>query len=110
MRAWDSASIPRSPPRPAPPHPPRLRARWCRPLRKRSWTLIVGNLITPGLPVSFGIWPFVSDLRTGSFTGGGGEEALLTAAAVQMCRFYDLPSSVGAGMTDAKAIDAQAGL
>ncbi len=72
-------------------------------------TLIVGNLITPGLPVSFGIWPFVSDLRTGSFTGGGGEEALLTAAAVQMCRFYDIPSSVGAGMTDAKAIDAQAG-
>ena len=71
--------------------------------------LIVGNLIRPGLPVSFGIWPFVSDLRTGSFTGGGGEEALLTAAAVQMCRFYDLPSSVGAGMTDAKAIDAQAG-
>jgi trimethylamine--corrinoid protein Co-methyltransferase len=72
-------------------------------------TLIVGNLIRPGLPVSFGIWPFVSDLRTGAFTGGGGEEALLTAAAVQMCRFYDLPSSVGAGMTDAKAIDAQAG-
>jgi trimethylamine--corrinoid protein Co-methyltransferase len=71
--------------------------------------LIVGNLIRPGLPVSFGIWPFVSDLRTGAFTGGGGEEALLTAAAVQMCRFYDLPSSVGAGMTDAKAIDAQAG-
>jgi len=71
--------------------------------------LIIGNLIRPGLPVSFGIWPFVSDLRTGSFTGGGGEEALLTAAAVQMCRFYDLPSSVGAGMTDAKAIDAQAG-
>jgi trimethylamine--corrinoid protein Co-methyltransferase len=71
--------------------------------------LIVGNLIWPGLPVSFGIWPFVSDLRTGSFTGGGGEEALLTAAAVQMCNFDDLPSSVGAGMTDAKAIDAQAG-
>jgi trimethylamine--corrinoid protein Co-methyltransferase len=72
--------------------------------------LIVGNLIWPGLPVSFGIWPFVSNLRTGSFTGGGGcEEALLTAAAVQMCNFYDLPSSVGAGMTDAKAIDAQAG-
>ncbi len=71
--------------------------------------LIVGNLIRPGLPVSFGIWPFVSDLRTGAFTGGGGEEALLTAAAVQMCRFYDLPSSVGAGMTDSKSIDAQAG-
>jgi trimethylamine--corrinoid protein Co-methyltransferase len=71
--------------------------------------LLMVNLIRPGHPMIFGNWPFVSDLRTGSFTGGGGEEAVLTAAAAQMARFYDLPCSVGAGMTDSKIPDAQAG-
>ena len=56
----------------------------------------------------FGNWPFVSDLRTGAFSGGG-EEAVLNAAAAQIANFYDLPSSVGAGMTDSKACDNQAG-
>jgi trimethylamine--corrinoid protein Co-methyltransferase len=71
--------------------------------------LLLVNLIRPGHPMVFGNWPFVSDLRTGSFSGGGGEEAVLTAAAAQMGNFYDLPTSVGAGMTDSKLPDAQAG-
>ena len=56
-----------------------------------------------------GPWPFVSDLRTGSFTGGSGEEAIISAAAAQMTNFYGLVSSVGAGMTDSKSPDNQAG-
>ncbi len=71
--------------------------------------LLLVNLIRPGHPMTFGNWPFVSDLRTGAFTGGGGEEAVLAAAAAQMARFYDLPCSVGAGMSDSKALDAQSG-
>ncbi len=71
--------------------------------------LAVVNLIRPGCPVTFAAWPFVTDLRTGSFSGGSGEQALLAAAAVQMANFYDLPSSVGAGMTDSKIPDAQYG-
>ena len=71
--------------------------------------LVMVNLIRPGHPMIFGNWPFVSDLRTGSFTGGSGEEAVLSAAAVQMARFYDIPCSVGAGMSDSKLADAQAG-
>lgn len=71
--------------------------------------LIVVNLASPGHPVIFSNWPFVSDLRTGAFTGGGGEEAVLSAAAAQIARFYDLPSGVGAGMADAKLPDNQAG-
>ncbi|MDX1737824.1 MAG: trimethylamine methyltransferase family protein, partial [Alphaproteobacteria bacterium] len=35
--------------------------------------LCMVNMISPGTPMSFAIWPFVSDLRTGSFTGGSGE-------------------------------------
>ena len=67
------------------------------------------DVVEPGFPVVLGPWPFVSDLRTGSFTGGSGEEAVVSAAAAQMVNFYDLPNSVGAGMTDSKLPDYQAG-
>ena len=71
--------------------------------------LAVVNLFKPGCPMTFAAWPFITDLRTGSFTGGSGEQALLAAAAVQMGKFYNLPNSVGAGMTDSKIPDTQAG-
>jgi len=71
--------------------------------------LLMIDVVKPGFPVVLGPWPFVSDLRTGSFTGGSGEEAVVSAAAVQMVNFYGLPSSVGAGMTDSKLPDYQAG-
>jgi trimethylamine--corrinoid protein Co-methyltransferase len=71
--------------------------------------LAVVNMVRPGSPLSFGMWPFISDLRTGAFSGGSGEEALITAATVQLCNHFGLVSSVGSGMTDAKTMDAQAG-
>ncbi|MDH3519879.1 MAG: trimethylamine methyltransferase family protein [Myxococcales bacterium] len=72
-------------------------------------TLAVMNLIRPGIPFLMGAWPFISDLRTGSFTGGSGEQALVASAMGQLCNFYGLPSSVSASMTDSKLPDAQAG-
>lgn len=69
----------------------------------------VVNLINPGGPVDFGPWTFVADLRTGAFSGGGGEEAVLQAAAGQIARHFQLPGIVAAGMTDAKRPDYQAG-
>ncbi|MEM7111661.1 MAG: trimethylamine methyltransferase family protein [Chloroflexota bacterium] len=71
--------------------------------------LAIVNIINPGCPMTFAIWPFISDLRTGAFSGGSGEEALVMAACAQIGRFYDLPTSVAASMTDAKLPDAQAG-
>ena len=71
--------------------------------------LAVVNIINPGCPMTFAIWPFISDLRTGAFSGGSGEEALIMAACAQIGRFYDLPTSVAASMTDSKVPDAQAG-
>ena len=56
-----------------------------------------------------GKWAFVSDLRTGAFSGGGAEQALLGAAAGQMSAFYGVPGGMGAGMTDSKLPDNQAG-
>ncbi len=71
--------------------------------------LCVVNLIRPGSVINFGMWPFISDLRTGSFSGGSGEEALISAATVQICNHFDLITCVGTGMTDAKTMDVQAG-
>ncbi len=71
--------------------------------------LCVMNLVRPGSAINFGMWPFISDLRTGAFTGGSGEEALISAAAVQICNHFGFITSIGAGMTDAKTIDVQAG-
>jgi trimethylamine--corrinoid protein Co-methyltransferase len=71
--------------------------------------LTVVHMIRPGNPMNFGMWPFISDLRTGAFSGGSGEEALIIAAATQIINHYGLISSVPSGMTDSKTMDAQAG-
>ncbi len=68
------------------------------------------NLIAPGHPCIMGLWPFVSDLRTGAMSGGSGEEAILNAAAAQVSGSYlGLPTGVAAGMADSKLPDNQAG-
>ncbi len=72
-------------------------------------SLAVINLLKPGHPVVLGNWAFVSDLRTGAFSGGGGEQALLGAASGQMSAFYGVPGGMGAGMSDSKLPDNQAG-
>ena len=71
--------------------------------------LCIANLVRPGSAINFGMWPFISDLRTGAFTGGSGEEALAMAASAQLANHFGMISCVGAGMTDAKTMDAQAG-
>jgi trimethylamine--corrinoid protein Co-methyltransferase len=71
--------------------------------------LVFVNLLVPGHPCIFGTWPFVSDLRTGSMSGGSGEQAVLMAACGQMGRYYGLPTGIAAGMADAKMPDAQSG-
>ena len=71
--------------------------------------LVYVNLIKKGHPAIIGIWPFVSDLRTGAMSGGSGEQAILMSACGQMGRFYDLPTGIAAGMADSKLPDAQSG-
>jgi len=72
-------------------------------------SLSVINMLKSGHPVVLGTWTMVSDLRTGAFSDGGGEQALLGAAAGQMSTFYGIPGGMGAGMTDSKLPDNQAG-
>lgn len=66
-------------------------------------------LVEPSARIIFAPKPLVSDLRTGAMCGGGGEQAIVMAAAAQMGRYYDLPVSSIAGYSDSKVHDAQAG-
>jgi trimethylamine---corrinoid protein Co-methyltransferase len=73
-------------------------------------SLVMVNAISPGFPMVFSNWPLVVDLRTGSFSGGSGETAVLNAASAQVSNWLGLPSGVACSMSDAKAIDAQYGM
>ncbi len=73
-------------------------------------SLVMVHAISPGHPMVFSNWPLVIDLRTGAFSGGSGETAVLNAASAQLSNWLGLPSGVACSMTDAKAIDAQYGM
>ena len=73
-------------------------------------SLIMVSSFKPGFPMVFSNWPFVVDLRTGAFCGGGGETALMNAASAQISNWLGLPSGVTSSMSDAKAVDAQMGM
>ena len=73
-------------------------------------SLVMIHAIQPGFPMVFSNWPLVIDLRTGAFSGGSGETAVLNAASAQLSNWLGLPSGVACSMTDAKAIDAQYGM
>ena len=72
--------------------------------------LVMVNIYAPGHPMIFSNWPFVIDLRTGSFCGSGGEITLLNAASAQISNWLGLPSGSASSMSDSKAVDAQMGL
>jgi trimethylamine--corrinoid protein Co-methyltransferase len=71
--------------------------------------LVLVNMMQPGFPCILAFLPFISDLRTGAMTGGSGEAAVANAAAAQLLLNMGIPSTVSAGMTDAKTADAQSG-
>ena len=71
--------------------------------------MIAAWLVNPDAQVIFGPRPMITDLRTGGMAGGSGEQALLTACAVQLARAYGFPNSTIAGASDSKIGDAQSG-
>ena len=71
--------------------------------------LVVVDGIQKSAPCIYALMPFISDLRTGAMSGGSGEAAIANAAAAQLLAYVGLPSTVSAGMTDSKLIDAQSG-
>ena len=71
--------------------------------------LVFARLVAEDVAAIFAPKPLVADLRTGAMSGGGGEQAVLMAGAAQIGRYFDLPTSSIAGVTDAKTLDAQFG-
>ena len=71
--------------------------------------LVFAWLRNPEVKAIMGMRPMVTDLRTGGMAGGGGEQALLTAASIQIAQHLGLPNSTIAGAADSKISDAQSG-
>jgi trimethylamine--corrinoid protein Co-methyltransferase len=71
--------------------------------------IIMTQLANPGAPALYGCISSITDLRDMKYLAGAVEMGLMNAAAAQMAQFYKLPYYATAGMTDSKAIDAQAG-
>ena len=68
------------------------------------------QLIRPGTPVCFGGIPHAFDMRTTQLVFSGPEQGLMAVAMTEIGKAYGLPVYVNVGLTDSKAVDAQAGL
>jgi len=67
------------------------------------------QLVRPGAPVIVGGTSAITDMRTGCLSMGAPEVARISAATIQMAKFYNLPARGGCAVTDAHFPDAQAG-
>ena len=72
-------------------------------------TLVLSQLIRPGLAVLYGSFPCASDMRSMMATYGGPETRKMEAAASQLARRYGLLSRGNVCISDAQDIDFQAG-
>lgn len=68
------------------------------------------NLKRPGYPAIMGCVPAQADLRTGAFTGGSAEFALLNAACAQIAQYLELPIYNSSGIADSKVGDFEKGI
>ena len=72
--------------------------------------ITLAQLVRPGAPVVFGSTSSAMDMRTGGLSIGAPELSKNIHLVTQMARFYKLPCRSGGGLTDALAVDAQAGV
>ena len=72
--------------------------------------LVIHQLAQPGSPVIYGGSPAAMDMRYGTIAMGAMETMMLVAAYAQVGRHLGLPTHGYLGLSDAKVLDAQAGL
>lgn len=72
--------------------------------------IVLAQILRPGMPVIYGTAASVMDMKNSCLRYGAVEQGMLSAAAAQMARFYNIPSRVVAGATDSKTLDMQAGV
>ncbi len=72
--------------------------------------ITLAQLVRPGVPVIYGSTSSAMDMKTGALSIGAPELSKNIHMVAQMARFYNLPCRSGGGLTDALAVDAQAGV
>ena len=72
--------------------------------------VVLHQLAAPGAPIVWGGAPTIVDMRTGSTPMGAIETAMIDAGYAAVGKSLGLPCHAYLGATDAKIIDAQAGL
>lgn len=72
--------------------------------------IVLTQLVNPGTPVIYGSTSTNINMQSGALTIGSPELAQVTAAHMQLVRYYGLPARSGGALTDAHYPDAQAGL
>ena len=72
--------------------------------------IVIHQLAGPGSPIVWGGAPAIFDMRHGTTPMGAIETAMIDAAYAQVGKSLGLPTHAYLGATDAKLIDAQAGL
>jgi len=70
--------------------------------------LVLSQLAGPGTPVVYGATSAPLDMKTATSALGAAETAVIASAAIQLAKFYDLPSRTGGMLTDSHCPDAQA--
>jgi len=71
--------------------------------------IVLNQLVNPGAPVVWMVWPGLMDMRVASNVFGAPEQGIMCAASTQMARWYGIPTNIIVGQTDAKIPDQQAG-
>lgn len=72
--------------------------------------IVLAQCVSPGAPVVYGGAPVHFDMRFGTTPLSAIEATMIAAAYAQMGKFYGMPTHTYAGLSDAKVVDAQAGL
>ncbi len=72
--------------------------------------IVIHQLAQPGAPVVWGGAPAIFDMRTATTPMGAMETAMLDIAYAQVGKHLGLPTHAYMGASDAKVVDAQAGL
>ena len=71
--------------------------------------LVILEFANPGAPVLYGSAAAIANLKTGEYSPGSPERALIHMALAQLVERYELPCELCSGNSDCKVPDAQAG-
>jgi trimethylamine--corrinoid protein Co-methyltransferase len=72
--------------------------------------VVIHQLVNPGAPIIYGGSPAMFDMREGTTPMGSIETIMINCADVQVGKYLGLPTHGYVGLSDAKIVDAQAGL